>query len=81
MAIDLGIILQTVVIIGSAAGFILRMQNRMHILDVKVENLSLEIKKLSEVTISLAKQDQRLLHVEERVAIHDKYFFEERASV
>lgn len=80
MSVDLGVILQTLVIVGSAIALVLRMQQKMATLDLKVQAISDELKKLSEVTISLAKQDQRLLHCEEGIARLDKYLYETKIS-
>ena len=78
--INLGTILQTFAIIGSAVIFIIKMQSKMVILENKVEVLSTHIEKLSEVTIDLATQDQRLLHLEAQQSIINKYLFETKLS-
>lgn len=80
LTVNLGTILQTLAIIGSAAIFILRMQTKMLVVENKVEILGKQIEKLSEVTIDLAKQDQRLLHLEGQMGNVNKYLFETKLS-
>lgn len=80
LTVNLGTILQTFAIIGSAALFIIRMQSRMLLMENEVKGLRTQIEKLSEVTIDLAKQDQRLLHLEGQMGNVNKYLFETKLS-
>lgn len=72
--INISTLIQTVGIVGSVAFFVWKMHARLDVMDVKLtavvgqtDKLDQELSKLTEVTIALAKQEQRLDSFEQRL--------------
>lgn len=76
MTINLGTILQTVIVLASVGAFIYRLHIDTTHIKQKLQALDTKVEKLSAVTIDLAKQDQRLLHLEGSLERVEKYMFE-----
>lgn len=65
--ISLGSILQIISFCGTVAYFIFKLQWRLDRVDEKLQKIDREQEKITSIIVDLAKQDQRLTHVEERL--------------
>ena len=82
LTINLGIILQTFILMSTISYFIWRIHTRAEILETRlnqfdktINKIDLELEKLITVTVELAKQDQRIANLELRIqAVSNRTF-------
>ncbi len=82
-----GIAVQTLAIVATMAGFLMRINTDVKVLvqrlvqmEQHIDNLNSKTEKLSSVIVDIAKQDQRILNLETRVQELSSRFYRRDAS-
>ncbi len=71
-SITVGNIIEITVIAAGGISVFTTMRNTVKYINMKVDDIQAEIKKLSEVLIAQARFDEKLMNLEQRVAQHDR---------
>jgi ABC-type bacteriocin/lantibiotic exporter with double-glycine peptidase domain len=70
--VTVGNILEMIIISGGGIGVFFTLRNTVTNINSKVDGMQIEIKKLGEILVNMARQDEKLMSLERRVTSHDR---------